>query len=126
MYCDTVMHKSCTTPRLEKPNLSSSLGTASRSLLDHHLVTSLGVRWPRPRSFRSYVAKADRVFARFTLSTSATVRMISRVHGHSTTLRPEPEPTHSTRFAQITMLVIRVRHCANRSNALEVDQADFT
>ena len=95
-----------------------------RSLLDNHLVTSLRTRLPRP-AFCFVSINTHWVLVTLTLTSTTTMRMIYSIHSHTTHFRSSTQPPTSTRFTQSTMLVVDVRHSANRCNALRRYKAYF-
>ena len=55
---------------------------------------------------------------------AAAKRMIDRVHGHATNLRPLAKPSVAARLADGNVLVLDIADLSDRGPALDVDHAD--
>src|SRR5579872_7430546 len=78
---------------------------------------------PRLLALGRLAPRTDRMTTARSAAFAAAVRMVDRVHGDAAIVRTMPEPTVAPGLADRNVHVIRVRHRADRAEALAVDQA---
>lgn len=78
---------------------------SSRSLRDDHLVPVLVPRPPRSLALCQPAKHTPRVLVALGFATTTTVRMVARVHGDTSDAGPDSEPSFTTGFADLFLLV---------------------
>src|ERR1700730_10828893 len=78
-----------------------------------------------PITLRRRAPRADRMATRSRLAFTATMRVIDRVHPHTTNSRTNTAPTICTGLADLAQTMFFVPHFTDRGTALDVHAADF-
>lgn len=60
------------------------------------------------------------------LATATAMRMVLRVHGHTTDRRANAQPPSATGFAELCILMVGIAGNPNRRAAVFVNQSHFT
>ena len=80
---------------------------------------------PRLVALGRLAPRAHRMAATRGAALAAAVRMVDRVHGHAAIVRAPALPARPAGLAVVDVLVVRVRHGADRRHALGADPADL-